>query len=138
MPYTKKVWCAHPRHTVSIRSGCDPSHPKGRISINTIQADSINKQISSNAVWPWKALVAGDKLCKQCFTFLSISSDESFDSQEMDVDDEGRMSTSDASDEPAHLVDPPPSEERLFKQQKAREDLNAVFQLLKMEKIRDE
>jgi hypothetical protein len=26
----------------------------------------------------------------------------------------------------------------LFMQQKAREDLNAVFQLLKMEKIRDE
>jgi hypothetical protein len=48
------------------------------------------------------------------------------------------MSTNDASDESEDLVDPPSSEERLFMQQKAREDLNAVFQLLKMEKIRDE
>jgi hypothetical protein len=108
------------------------------MTINAIQANFINKEISSNAVWSSKILVAGDKLCKQCFTFLSISSDESFNSQEMDIDNEDRMSTNDASDESEDLVDPPSSEERLFMQQKAREDLNAVFQLLKMEKIRDE
>ena len=103
--------------------------------INAIQADLLNKQISSNAKWASKILVAGDKLCKQCFTFLLTSSDESFCSQDMDVDSEDLMSINDESEDP---VDPPITEERLFMRQKARDELNAVFQLLKMEKIRDE
>ncbi len=135
MPYQKKVWCAHPLHSASTRSGRNPLHPEGRLIINAIQADLMNKQISSNVEWASKILVAGDKLCKQCFTFLSISSDKSFNSQEMNVDNEDRMST---NDEPEDPVDPPSTEERLFMQQKARDELNAVFQLLKMEKTRDE
>ena len=42
------------------------------------------------------------------------------------------------NDESEDPVDPPITEERLFMRQKARDELNAVFQLLKMEKIRDE
>ena len=138
MPYKKKIWCAHPVHTKGTRSGCNPSHPKGRIIINAVQADLINEDISSNTVWSSKKLVAGDKLCKQCFNFLSVLSNESFDSQEMDVDNEDRMSTSSEIDVSEDLVDPPSSEEWSFTRQKAREELNAVFQLLKMNKIRDE
>ncbi len=135
MPYTKKIWCAYPVHSTSTRLGRNPSHSERRMTINTIQADFINNEISSNVAWLWKTLVAGDQLFKQCFTFLSISSDDSFDSQEMDIDDDGRISI---SDDPENLVDPPSSEVRLFIQQKARKDLNAVFHLLKMEKIPDE
>ncbi len=135
MPYQKKIWCAHPSHNSSTRSGRSPSHPEGCMIINAIQADLLNKQISSNAKWASKILIAGDKLCKQCFTFLLTSSDESFCSQDMDVDSEDLMSINDESEDP---VDPPITEERLFMRQKARDELNAVFQLLKMEKIRDE
>ena len=126
MPYQKKIWCAHPSHNSSTRSGRSPSHPEGCMIINAIQADLLNKHISSNAKWASKILIAGDKLCKQCFTLLLTSSDESFCSQDMDVDSEDLMSINDES------------EERLFMRQKARDELNAVFQLLKMEKIRDE
>ena len=56
----------------------------------------------------------------------------------MDVDNEDRMSTSSESDVSEDLVDPPSSEEWSFTRQKAREELNVVFQLLKMNKIRDE
>lgn len=135
MPYQKKIWCAHPSHNSSTRSGHNPSHPEGRMIINAIQVDLLNKQISSNAKWASKILIAGDELCKQCFTFLLTSSDESFVSQDMDVDNEDRMSINDESED---SVDPPITEERLFMRQKARDELNAVFQLLKMEKIRDE
>jgi hypothetical protein len=117
MPYQKKVWCAHPIHSASTRSGRSPSHPEGRIIINAIQADLFNNEISSNAEWSSKMLSAGDLLCKRCLKFLSISSDESFDSQEMDVDNEDRMSINDATDEPEDLVDSPSFDERLLTQQ---------------------
>jgi hypothetical protein len=103
--------------------------------INAIQANLLNQQISFNVEWSSKILIAGDKLCKQCFTSLQFSSNESIESSEMDIED--RMSTNDPNVEPDDTVGSPSTEERSLMQQKAREDLNAVFQLLKMEKIRD-
>jgi len=138
MPYQKKIWCAHPKHSNSTRSGRNPSHPVGRVIINTIQADMFNKEISSNAEWFSTRLIAGDKLCEQCFKFMSLVSNCLSDSQEMDIDIEDQRNTSDASEEMEDLVESPSSEEPLYLQQKAIEELNAVFQLLKMAKIRDE
>ena len=104
--------------------------------INGIEADLLNQQISFNVEWSSKTLIARDKLCKQCFRCLQLSSDESIDSRQLDVDDDDRMSTNDGSLEHGDNVDSP-TEERSFMQQKAAEELNAVFQLLKMEQIRD-
>jgi len=137
MPYQKKIWCAHPKHSNSTRSGRNPSHPVGRVIINAIQADMFNKEISSNAEWSSTRLIAGDKLCEQCFKFMSLLSNHLFDPQEMDIDIEDQRTTSDTSEENEDLVESPSSEEPLYLQQKATEELNAVFQLLKMGKIRD-
>ena len=137
MPYQKKIWCAHPKHSNSTRSGRNPSHPVGRVIINAIQADMFNKEISSNTEWSSTRLMAGDKLCEQCFKFMSLLSNHLSDPQEMDIDIEDPRTTSDTSEENEDLVESPSSEEPLYLQQKATEELNAVFQLLKMGKIRD-
>jgi hypothetical protein len=138
MPYEKKVWCPHPSHSVLTQSGRTPSHPEGRRIINAIQADFLNNQIISTAEGASKILAAGDKVCQRCYNFLPTVSDESFDSQEVDVDNEDQVITDHSSDDSNESFGPSPSEARLYNRQEAKEELNAVFQLLKMEKIRDE
>lgn len=138
MPYKKKVWCPHPSHSDSTRSGRTPSHPEGRRIISAIQADYLNNQMVSTVDGTSKILAAGDKVCQRCNNYLSTGSDELFVSQEVDVDHEDQVISDDSSGHSDDSFWPSSSKVLLCDRKEAKEELNAVFQLLKMEKIRDE
>ncbi|CAF1124223.1 unnamed protein product [Rotaria magnacalcarata] len=128
MPYKKQSWCPHPSHAHCTRSGSKPTHREGRRFIDATQAEIVNRQIMCNPHWASVILKEGDKVCQRCYEALSNVSDDSFDLEAMDIAFENEM----------QKIDSPYREESIFAKQSAKEELNAVFQLLNMEKIRDE
>ena len=137
MPYERKTWRPYPVHINSTRCGSNPKHPKGLRIINATQADIFNKKIVTNSEWTSLILKAGDKVCQSCYNSLSDLSNDSFDSEAMDIEFTDQM-TADSMSSDSENIDFPPFEEQLHREQSAKEELNAVFELLKMEKIRDE
>jgi hypothetical protein len=126
MPYQKKIWCPHPLHANLTRVGSKPSHPEARRIINEQEAKAFNKQIISNSEWKSVVLKAGDKVCQWCFQSLSDVLETWFDSEKVYVESPDLENLGHAS-----------FDEQLWKIS-AKQELNAVFVLLKMDKIRDE
>ncbi|CAM4961315.1 unnamed protein product [Rotaria socialis] len=96
--------------------------------IDATQAELINRQIMCNPHWASVILKEGGKVCQRCYESLSNVLDDSFDLEAMDIAFEDEM----------EKIDSPYREESIFAKQSAKEELNAVFQLLNMEKIRDD
>lgn len=69
-----------------------------------------------------------DRMCQRCYNALSNTLNDSFDLKAMDIAFEDEM----------EKIDSPCCEESIVAKQSAKEELNAVFQLLNMEKICDE
>ncbi|CAF4676220.1 unnamed protein product, partial [Rotaria sp. Silwood2] len=136
MPCRKKHWCSHPSHVNSTRLGSKPTHPKGLRIIDVMQAEIFNKQVESNSEWMSVIFKAGDKVCQRYYNFLPDISNDSFDLEEMDIEFADQMAT-DYVRSNSENIDLPSFEEKLHTKQSAKEELNAVFELLKMEKIRD-
>lgn len=128
MPHKKKRWCPHPSHARCTQSGSKPTHPIARRFIDATQADIVNRQIMRNPHWPSVIFEEGDKVCLRCYEALSNGLDDSFDLEALDIAFEDEMDK----------INSPSREEIIFAKQSAKEELNAVFQLLNMEKIRDE
>jgi hypothetical protein len=126
MPYQKKIWCPHPSHINLTRSGSKPSHPEGRKIINALEAEAFNKQIASDSELTSALLKDGDKLCQRCFNSLPNLLEAYFDTKVTYV----------KSPDPENFY--LPSFDEQLQKNLAREELNAVFQVLKMERIRDE
>ncbi|CAF4597394.1 unnamed protein product [Rotaria socialis] len=95
--------------------------------IDATQAELINRQIMCNPHWASVILKEGGKVCQRCYESLSNVLDDSFDLEAMDIAFEDEM----------EKIDSPYREESIFAKQSAKEELNAVFQLLNMEKIQD-
>jgi hypothetical protein len=126
MPYQKKIWCPHPSHANLTRVGSKPSHPEARRLINELEAKAFNRQIISHSEWTSVVLKGGDKVCLRCFQSLLNILEAWFDSEKVNVE-------SPDSENLGHT----PFDEELEKIS-AKEELNAVFELFKMDKIRDE
>ena len=103
-------------------------HPEGHRFISATQAEIVNRQIRCNSDWAFVILKEGDKICQRCYEALPNVLDDSFDLEAMDI----------ASEDEMEKIDSPCREESILAKQAAKEELNAVFQLLNMEKIRDE
>ena len=125
MPYQKKIWCPLPSHANLTRVGSKPLHPAARRIINEMEANAFNKQIVSHSEWMTVVLKAGDKVCQWCFQSLPKLIETCFDSQTFDIE-------SSNSENSGHTL----FDEELQKIA-AKNELNAIFQLLKMDKIRD-
>ena len=138
MLYEKKTWCLHPSHSSSTRSRRKPSHPKGRRTINAIQADFLNNQISANAERASMIFSAGEKICLRCYKSIVTIFNEQCHSQELDANNDDIVLTRSSSNDSGDCSDPPSFQEQLHNQQGAKEELNSVFQLLKVETVRDE
>ncbi len=115
-----------PSHANLTRSGSKPSHPQGTRIINELETKVFNKQIIANSEWTSLILKAGDKVCQTCFNSLPNLIEAWFDAQEIPVESPDVENLNHTS-----------FDEQLEKNS-AKEQLNAVFQLLNMEKIRDE
>ena len=126
MPYQKKEWCPHPSHIGLTRLGSKPSHPVGRRIIDEREAKLFNTHIMSNSEWMSVTIKAGDKVCQTCFNSLSDLMKTCLDTEPV------RVETPEAK-----LPQVPTLDEQL-KRDSAKEELNRVFQVLKMETIRDE
>ena len=137
MPYERKTWCPNPVHINSTRRGLNPKHPKGLRIINAAQADIFNKKTVANSEWTSLILKAGDKVGQSCYNSLSDLSNDSFDLKVMNIGFT-EQTDADSMSSDSENVDSPSFEEQLHREQLAKEKLNAVFELLKMEKIRDE
>ena len=81
-----------------------------------------------NSHWGSVILKEGDKVCQRCYEALSNVLDDSFDLEAMDI----------AFEDEIEKIDSPFREESILAKNSAKQVLNAVFQLLNMEKIRDE
>ena len=103
-------------------------HPEGRRLISTTQAEILNSQIRCNSDRAFVILKEGDKMCQRCYEALPNVLDDSFDLGATDIPFEDEM----------EKIDSPCREESILAKQAAKEELNAVFQLLNMEQIRDE
>lgn len=126
MPYQKKEWCPHPSHIDQTRSGQKPSHPEGRRIIDEREAKLFNTHIMSNSQWASIVIKAGDKMCQTCFNSLPELMRTCLDTEP------GLTETPEAKN---HQL---PTLEEQLKRDSAKEELNRVFQVLKMETIRDE
>ncbi|CAF4897575.1 unnamed protein product [Rotaria socialis] len=82
-------------------------------------------------------LKVGEKLCQKCFASLSNVLDDSFDLERMDIKFEEQLNDDQFSNA-AENISTPSIEEHLHVKQSAKEELNAVFMVLHMEKIRDD
>ena len=88
----------------------------------------MNRQIRCDSNWSSVISKEGDKVCKRCYEALPNALDDSFDLEAMDVQFEDKI----------EKIDSPCLEESILAKQAAKDELSAVFQLLNIEKIRDE
>ena len=88
----------------------------------------MNRQIRCDSNWSSVILEEGDKVCLRCYEALPNVLDNSFDLEAMDVQFEDEM----------EKIDSPCLEENILAKQAAKDELNAVFQLLNIERILDE
>ena len=88
----------------------------------------MNRQIRCDSNWSSVILEEGDKVCLRCYKALPNVLDDSFDLEAMDVQFEDEM----------EKIDSPCLEENILAKQAAKDELNAVFQLLSIERTRDE
>lgn len=91
-----------------------------------MEAQALNKQVMSNSEWTSVVFKAEDKICQRCFNSLPTLVETWFDSEAMAM----KSSPVDSPHLPLLVEE--------FKKGSAKRELNAVFQLLKMETIRDE
>ncbi|CAF3467978.1 unnamed protein product [Rotaria sp. Silwood2] len=137
MPYRTKTWCPHPVHRNLTQLGSKPTHPKDVRIINAVQADIFNKKIVSNSEWTSLILKTGDKVCQTCYSSLPDVANDSFDLEKMDIEFANQI-TADSMSDDSENSDSTSIEEKYHTKQLAKEELNAVFEVLKMEKIRDD
>ena len=137
IPYQTKTWCPHPVHRNLTRLGSKPIHPTGVQIINAVQADIFNKKSVINSEWNSLILKTGDKVCQTCYSSLPDVANDSFDLKKMDIEFANQM-TADSMSDDSENSDSTSIEEKYHTKQLAKEELNAVFEVLKMEKIRDE
>jgi hypothetical protein len=126
MPYQKKEWCPHPSHIGLIRSGQKPLHPVGRRIIDEREAKLFTTHIMSNSQWMSVIIKAGDKVCQTCFNSLPELMITCLDTEPV------LTGTPEAKNPQLPTLD------EQLKRDSAKEELNRVFQVLKMETIRDE
>ena len=87
----------------------------------------MNRRIRCDSNWS-SVILEGDKVCLRCYEALPNVLDDSFDLEAMDVQFEDKM----------EKIDSPCLEENILAKQAAKDELNAVFQLLNIERICDE
>ncbi|CAF1510324.1 unnamed protein product [Adineta ricciae] len=126
MPYQKKEWCSHPSHISLTRSGSKPSHPVGRRTIDERDAKLLNTHIILNSEWASVTMQAGDKVCQTCFNTLSDLMKTCLDTEQVLVE------TPEAHNSELRTIN------TQLKKDSAKEEVNRVFQALKMETIRDD
>jgi hypothetical protein len=126
MPYQKKEWCPHPSHISLTRSGQTPLHPVSRRIIDEREAKLFNTHIMSNSQWMSVIFKAGDKVCQTCFNILPELMRTCLDTQPV------------LAETPEGNNPQLPTLDEQSKRDSAKEELNRVFQVLKMETIRDE
>jgi hypothetical protein len=126
MPYQKKEWCPHPSHIGLTQSGQKPSHPVGRRIIDEREAKLFNTHIMSNSQWMSVFIKAGDKVCQTCFNSLPELMTACLDTEPV------------LGETPEAKIHQLPTLDEQLKRDSAKEELNRVFQVLKMETIRDE
>lgn len=126
MPYQKKEWCPHPSHISLSRLGSKPSHPVGRRIIDERDAELFNTYIMSNSEWMSVTIKAGDKVCQACFNSLPDLMRSCLDAKPV------------VTETPEAKINQLPTLGEQLKRDSAKEELNRVFQVLKMETIRDE
>jgi len=126
MPYQKKEWCPHPSHIGLTRSGQKPLHPVGRRIIDEREAKLFNTHIVSNSQWVSVVIKAGDKVCQTCFNSLPELMRTCLDIEPV------------LAETPEAKNPQLPTLDEQLKRDSAKEELNRVFEVLKMETIRDE
>ncbi|CAF3451774.1 unnamed protein product, partial [Rotaria sp. Silwood2] len=75
MPHKSRIWCVHPCHDKVLpdgkkrfwKTGSNPTHPKGKRSINEELAEYINNHNESILNGNSERLSEGDYLCSTCF-----------------------------------------------------------------------
>ena len=133
MPYKKRCWCPHPSHDHCTRAGSKPTHPEGRRVIDKEQAEFINRQIICDSPSVSMRLKEGDKIYQRCYASLSNVLDDSFDLERMDIEFEEQL-TADQVSSTTENISTPSLEEHVLVKQSAKEELNAVFHVLHVEK----
>jgi len=126
MPYQKKEWCPHSSHIGLTRSGQKPLHPVGRRIIDEREAKLFNTHIVSNSQWVSVVIKAGDKVCQTCFNSLPELMRTCLDIEPV------------LAETPEAKNPQLPTLDEQLKRDSAKEELNRVFEVLKMETIRDE
>ncbi|CAF1689880.1 unnamed protein product, partial [Adineta ricciae] len=126
MPYQKKEWCPPPSHIALTRSGSKPSHPVGRKTIDECDAKLLNTHVMLNSEWASVTMKAGDKVCQTCFNTLSDLMKTCLDTEQVFV------GTPEANNAELRTIN------TQLKKPSPKEELNRVFQALKIETIRDE
>jgi len=105
--------------------------------INATQAKLLNSQIVCDPHLASMTLKEGDKICQRCYESLPNILDDSLDLERMDIEFEDQLAVDQTSND-VENISSPSGEEHTHAKQSAKEELNAVFQVLNMEKIRDE
>lgn len=126
MPYQKKEWCPHPSHVGLTRSGSKPLHPIGRRIIDERDAKLFNTHIMLNSEWTSVVMKAGDKVCQTCFNTLPELMTKCLHTEQILVE------TPEAKYPELVAIN------TQLQKDSAKEQLNRIFQVLKMETIRDE
>jgi hypothetical protein len=124
--YQKKEWRPHPSPIGLTRLNSKLLHPVGRRVIDERKAKLFNTHIMSNRQWMSVTIKAGDKVCQTCFNNLPELMRTCLDAEPVLVE----------TPEAKHPEFPTLDEQ--LKRDSAKEELNRVFQVLKMKTIRDE